>query len=157
MTEKLFTSVSRQSLLTIYKSFARPILDYGDIIYDKPQKCFFIEKIERVQYNACLAITGAFKVTSRGCLCQELGSLSFKKQKMAAETVGFFYKIVKGLLPKYLTLYLELLNNPIYQTRSRAKNIVKQTSSRTANFNNTFPSCCSEEWNNFSDNIKSLP
>ena len=76
---------------------------------------------------------------------------------MAAETVGFFYKIVKGLLPKYLTFYLELLNNPIYQTRSRAKNIVKQTSSRTANFNNTFPSCCSQEWNNFSDNIKSLP
>ena len=155
--EKLFTSVSRQSLLTIYKSFARPILDYGDIIYDKPQKCFFIEKIEWVQYNACLAITGAFKVTSRGCLCQELGSLSFKKQKMAAETVGFFYKTVKGLLPKYLTLYLELLNNPIYQTRCRAKNNVKQTPSRTVNFNNTFPSYCSQEWNNFSDNIKSLP
>ena len=155
--EKLFISVSRQSLLTIYKSFARPILDSGDIIYGKPQKCFFKEKIERVQYNACLAITGAFKVTSRGCLCQELRSLSFKKQKMAAETVDFFYKIVKGLLPKYLTLYLELLNNPIYQTRCRAKNNVKQTPSRTVNFNNTFPSYCSQEWNNFSDNIKSLP
>ena len=34
MMKKLFTSVSRQSLLTIYKSFVRPILDYEDIIYE---------------------------------------------------------------------------------------------------------------------------
>ena len=44
MMKKLSTSVSRQSLLTIYKSFVRPILDYGDIIYSKPHKGSFIEK-----------------------------------------------------------------------------------------------------------------
>ena len=63
--KKLSILVSRQSLLTIYKSFVRPILGYRDIIYDKPHKGFFIEKIERVQYNACLVIAGAFKGTSR--------------------------------------------------------------------------------------------
>ena len=46
---------------------------------------------------------------------------------MALETC-FFYKIVKGLSPKYLTSYLQLHNNKIYQTQqSTAKNIVKQT------------------------------
>ena len=49
---------SRQSLLPIYKSFVRSNLDYADIIYDKPHKGSFIEKMERVQYNACLVITG---------------------------------------------------------------------------------------------------
>ena len=44
MMKKLFTSVSKQSLLTIYKSFVRTILDYGDIIYVKPHKGSFIEK-----------------------------------------------------------------------------------------------------------------
>ena len=34
--KKLSLTFSRNSLLTIYKSFARPILDYADIIYDKP-------------------------------------------------------------------------------------------------------------------------
>ena len=62
MMKKLSPSVSRQSLLTIYKSFFRTILDYADIIYDKPYKGSFIEEIERVQYNACLVITGALKV-----------------------------------------------------------------------------------------------
>ena len=76
---------------------------------------------------------------------------------MASETVFFFYKIVKGLSPKYLTSHLQLHNNPIYQTRSTAKNIVKLTASRTVNFNNSFFPLCSQEWNNLSDDIKSLP
>ena len=78
MMKKLSSSVSRQSLLTIYKSFVRPILDYADIIYDKPHKDAFIEKIERVQYNACLVITGAFKGTSRELLYQKLVLESLK-------------------------------------------------------------------------------
>ena len=65
MMKKLYTSVSRQTLLTIYKSFVRPIVDYGDIIYDKSHKGSFIKKIERVQYNAYLVVTSAFKGTSR--------------------------------------------------------------------------------------------
>ena len=65
--------------------------------------------------------------------------------------------LVKGLSPKYLTLYLQLNINPIYETRSTAKNIVKQTASRTVNFNNTLFRRCSQEWNNLSDDIKSLP
>ena len=156
ITKKLSTSVSRQSLLTIYKSFVRPILDYGDIIYDKPHKGSFIEKIERVQYNACLVITGAFKGTSRERLYQELGLESLKDRRWHRK-MCFFNKIVKGLLPKYLTSYLQLHNNPIYQTRSTAKNIVKLTASRTVNFNNSFFPLCSQEWNNLSDDIKSLP
>ena len=73
MIKKLSLSVSRKSLLAIYKSFVRPNLDYADIIYDKPHKGSFIQKIEQVQYNACLVITGAFQGTSREHLYQELG------------------------------------------------------------------------------------
>ena len=73
MMKKLSPSFSRQSLLTDYKSFVRPILDYGDITYDKSHKDSFIEKIERLQYNACLVITGAFTGISRERLYQELG------------------------------------------------------------------------------------
>ena len=96
MMKKLSTSVSRQSSLTIYKSFVGPILDYGDIIYGKPHKGFIIEKIERVQYNACLVITGAFKGTSREHLYQELRLESLKDRRWYGK-LFFFYKIVKGL------------------------------------------------------------
>ena len=93
MMEKLFTSVSKQSLLTIYKSFVRPILNCGDIIYDKPHKCSFIGKIERVQYNACLVITGAFKGTSRERLYQESGLESLKDKRWHRKLCFFFIKL----------------------------------------------------------------
>ena len=34
--KRLSLSISRDSLITIYKMFVRPHLDYADIIYDKP-------------------------------------------------------------------------------------------------------------------------
>ena len=68
----------RQSLITIYKSFIRPHFDYGDIIYDQPNNESFCHLIERVQYNAALAITGAVKGTSQLNICNELGLKSLK-------------------------------------------------------------------------------
>ena len=58
--KKLSLILSRKSLLTIYKSFVRPNLDYADIIYDKPLNKSLKKKIEMVQYNAALLITDAF-------------------------------------------------------------------------------------------------
>ena len=57
--KKLSNTLPRDALLTIYKSFVRPHLDYGDIIYDQPQNESFCNKLESIQYNAALATTGA--------------------------------------------------------------------------------------------------
>ena len=48
--------VPRKSLLTIYKSFIRPHLDYYDVIYDQADNKSFCTKIERIQYNAAIAM-----------------------------------------------------------------------------------------------------
>ena len=70
---KLYNALPRNSLITIYKYFIRPQLDYGAIICDQPENESFCKKIESVQYNAALAITGAIQVTSREKLYKELG------------------------------------------------------------------------------------
>ena len=59
LLRKLQHVLPRQALVTIYKSFIRPDLDYGNILYDKLFNESFHQKIESIQYNACLAITGA--------------------------------------------------------------------------------------------------
>ena len=56
---KLAKVQPRESLITIYKSFVRPH------IYDQPHNDSFCNMIERVQYNAALAIAGAIKGTSQ--------------------------------------------------------------------------------------------
>ena len=47
----------RAVLITLYKSFIRPYLDYGDIIYEQAFNSSFYEKLESIQYNASLATT----------------------------------------------------------------------------------------------------
>ena len=49
-------------LLMTYKTFVRPHLDYGDVIYDKEFNQLFHEKPESVQYNAVLALTGTMSI-----------------------------------------------------------------------------------------------
>ena len=60
----------REPLLTIYKLFVRPHLDYGNVIYDQHYNNSFHQKIESIQCNAALAITGAIRGYSREKLYQ---------------------------------------------------------------------------------------
>ena len=71
----------RKSLLTIYKVFLKPLIDYGDIIYDQPHNSSSCEKLESAQYKAALAITGAIEGTSREKLFKELGFKSLKPRR----------------------------------------------------------------------------
>ena len=63
----------RFSLLTIYKTFVRPHLDYGNMTNDQTYNASFHRKLESVQYSACLVITGTIRGTSYEKLNQELG------------------------------------------------------------------------------------
>ena len=71
--KRLSKMLPRHSLVTIYKPFVRSHLDYGDILYDQPNNKSFCLKIETVQYNTALVITGAIKGTSQIKLQNELG------------------------------------------------------------------------------------
>ena len=63
----------------MYKSLIRPHLDYDDILYAQTYVCvFFHQKLESIQYNACLAMTEAIWDTSKEKLCQELGLKSLQ-------------------------------------------------------------------------------
>ena len=89
LMKKLYIILSRKNLLTIYKSFVRPNLDYADIIYDKPFNESLKRKIEMVQYNAALIITGAFKGTSRDKIYQELGLESLADRRWTRKLFFF--------------------------------------------------------------------
>ena len=70
----------RHSLITIYKTFIRPHLDYGDVIYD----CAFNEsfqRLESIQYDAAIAITGTIRGTSSDNLFQELRLETLKSRR----------------------------------------------------------------------------
>ena len=115
--KKLSLTLSRNSLLAICKTFVRPILDYADIIYDKPPTESFKDKLEMVQYSAALVITGAFKGTSLDRIYRELGLESLTERTWSRK-IFFFYKILNGLLPVYLHSYISYCGEAVYRTRS---------------------------------------
>ena len=78
---KFQTVLPRHSLLTIYKAFIRPHLDYCDVIYDKIFNESWHKKLESAQYNAALAITGAIRGTDTEKLYQELGLESLRNRR----------------------------------------------------------------------------
>ena len=62
----------------MYKASVRPHLDYGDMIYDEAYNERFHQKLESIQYNACLALSGAIRGSSREKLYHELGLKSLQ-------------------------------------------------------------------------------
>ena len=89
----------RKSLITIYKSLFRPVLDYGDFIYDQPHNDFV--KNLSLQNKVALAITGAIQGTSRKKIYQELGLESLRARRWY-KRLSCMFKIVKEEAPNYL-------------------------------------------------------
>ena len=98
LLRKLQHDLPRQALITIYKSFICPYLDYRDILYDKAFHESFYQKIESIQYNACLAITGAIRGGSREKIYQELGLESLQHRRWIENYVTFIKYITQSHL-----------------------------------------------------------
>ena len=65
--------LSHHSVITMCKSFVRPHLDCGDILYDQPNNESLCQKIKSILYNAASAIRGVIRDTSQMNLYNELG------------------------------------------------------------------------------------
>ena len=81
LLRELHHILPRSPLFTIFKSFIRPHLDYGDIIYDQAYNASFHQKLDSIQYKAALAITGAIRGTSKEKLYDELGLETLEKRR----------------------------------------------------------------------------
>jgi len=148
--KKLCHTLPRKSLLTIlYKAFLRPLIDYGDIIYDQPNNETFCEKLKSVQYKAALAITGAIQGTSREKIYQELGLESLKNRRWYKRLCCMF-KIINEEAPKYLVNLLPKSNQTIVTRNSNIPAFYCRTDCFKYSF---FPSTL-RDWFNLNDYIK---
>ena len=100
LLHKLHNTLPRLPLLTIYKSFIRPHLDYGDIICDQAYNVSFHPTLEFIQYNSALTITGAIRVTSSEKLYNGLGLETLEKRRWYRK-LCCFNKVCQSHSPKY--------------------------------------------------------
>ena len=152
MIKKLSNTLPRDALLTIYKSFVRPHLDYGDIIFDQPQNDSFCNKLESIQYNAALAISGAIRGTSKTKLYKEL-DLEFLKCRRWFRRLCTFYKIITYNIPLYLA---DLLAKGAHSYNTRKSEDISTFQSRTETFKFFFSPWSIVEWNKLDLKIRNL-
>ena len=101
LLRKLQNISQRESLITICKSFIRPHVDYGDVIYDEAYNFLFYQCIEFVQYNGSLAMVGAIRGTSKREIYQELGFESLQQRRWYRKLCCLI-RIIKNRSQSYL-------------------------------------------------------
>jgi hypothetical protein len=82
---------SKKSLLKIYRSLIRSILDYGSVAYDSAAQTHKT-KLDSIQYRALMICTGAIRGTAASALQNECGEmpLSIRRNK---QQIQFAIKI----------------------------------------------------------------
>ncbi len=154
----------RHTLNELFKLYVRPHLDYGDVIYHIPAKvCEFsgntilpnlMEKLESVQYSAALAVTGAWRGTSREKLYAELGWESLSSRRWSRR-LTLFYKIMNSLSPAYTTDPIPQLQQSQYSLRRQ--DVIGRIRARTERFQSSFYPNCLSEWNDLCPEIRLAP
>ena len=171
--QRLYNYLPRKALLQIYTSFLRPHLDYCDVIYHKPMyddfysKYYserakhdpsntnydFSRKIESVQYNAALAITGYIRGTNRERLYSVLGLTSLYDRRRF-HRLSLFYKIINHMTPDYLRHCISGSVRSSLTTRTNRYDVMP---TRALRFRYTFFPYTSNSWNHLSTLIKCSP
>lgn len=89
-----------KTLDQIYKMYVRPHLDFCDVIYHLPEieslfsssikLPYWMEQIEKVQYQAALAVSGAWQGSNMEKIYEELGWESLSRRRWFRRLVHFF-------------------------------------------------------------------
>ena len=145
----------------IYKMHVRPHLDYCDIIYhipvipnefDSSQSLNYqMNALERTQYIAALAVSGAWEGTNLNKLCEELGRETITHRRLVIRLTQF-YKTMNNLTPEYLRSPIPSLKPYLFGHRST--NVLHTISCRTVKYRNSFYSGSVISWNNISPELR---
>ena len=143
----------RACLETLYKSYVRPIIEYGNVVYDGSPE-LYLKELEKIQRDAALICTGAYRHTSHDKLLKELGwePLSLRRKH---HRLSIMYKIQNGLAPDYITMLCPHTVNDMspYQLRNGAN--LRGMSVRTTSMMKSFFPQTIKDWNNTDISVRS--
>lgn len=151
---KLKFKLDRKALETIFIAFIRPLLEYGDIIWDN---CTQYEKqeLEKVQTEAARIATGTTKLVSLNSLYTEIGWQTLE-QRRTNHKLTLFYKMKNNLSPTYLSSLVPQPVNSISRYNLRNADDLQSIASRTNLYYMSFLPSVVRDWNNLPEQAKQL-
>ena len=155
MMKQFKYELDRKSLETIYMSFIRPTMEYGDALYAGTYDSDLC-KLDRLQLDAMRVVTGATEKSNIGLLYDDLGwsTLEFSRNQ---HCLAFMYKIVNELTPTYLSELLPQridIGNAGRQLRSVKNDLIPVPFTRTETFRRSFFPYTIRLWNKLDKTIR---
>lgn len=149
---KLKFKLDRKSLETIYTAFIRPLLEYGDIIWDN---CTQYEKqeLEKIQIEAARIATGTTKLISLRSLYTEI-SWETLEQRRANHKMTLFFKMMHNLTPQYLSSLVPRPVGTLSRYNLRNATDLQTLDARTNQYYHSFLPSSIRAWNTLSDEAK---
>ena len=139
----------------MYKVLVRSHLDYCDTIYHLPPSnsqinlgvtlTSLMEKVERTQYQAALAITGIREDTNRSKFYEELRWETLSDRRWCRSILQI-HKIDKYKTPSYLKDKLPPHRRPLYRLNN--SNIFQEIRCKTARYKNSVFRDATSSWDN---------
>ena len=151
---KLKFKLDRKSLETIYLTFIRPLLEYGDVIWDN---CTQYEKneLDKIQNEAARITTGTTKLVSLDNLYKEVGWQTLHRRRQDHK-ITLFYKMFNQLTPVYLSSLIPQQVNAISHHNLRNSNDIHTIRSNTSLFHNSFLPSTLRQWNSLPVEVRQL-
>ena len=151
---KLKFKLDRKSLETIYLTFIRPLLEYGDVIWDN---CTQYEKneLDKIQNEAARITTGTTKLVSLDNLYKEVGWQTLHRRRQDHK-ITLFYKMFNQLTPVYLSSLIPQQVNAISHHNLRNSNDIHTIRSNTSLYHNSFLPSTLRQWNSLPLEVRQL-
>ena len=151
---KLKFKLDRKSLETIYLTFIRPLLEYGDVIWDN---CTQYEKneLDKIQNEAARITTGTTKLVSLDNLYKEVGWQTLHRRRQDHK-ITLFYKMFNQLTPVYLSSLIPQQVNAISHHNLRNSNDIHTIRSNTSLYHNSFLPSTLRQWNSLPVEVRQL-
>jgi len=145
----------RSTLEQIYFSFIRPILEYGSVVFDGLSQGGS-DQLERVQREAAIVCTGAYRHTSHEALLKELGWDLLSVRRNNAK-LKIMYKIQNNTAPNYLTdLFIPSLNRRRHYNL-RNNDDIGELPTRLSCYKNSFVPSVIKSWNTLPIDLRRSP
>ena len=145
----------RKTLEILYKSYVRPVLEYGNLLWSN---CSIQESnlLENVQLEALRIITGMRRGTPHDKLYLESNIEPLQKRRKTQKLLLMF-KIINEQTPKYLYEIIQPHINNTLQYNIRHTNYFKTPLCRTVSYQNSYFPLTMKEWNRINVEIRNSP
>jgi hypothetical protein len=120
-------------------------LEYADVVWDN-KTLILIIKFKNVQIEAARIVTGGTRLISINSLYKETGWETLQARREHHKNI-YFYKLVNGLVPPYLSAMVSCYFENIHDYNTRQAVSILPVRTKTTLYNNYFLPSTVRLWN----------